>query len=308
MAMNESYRRQVALLMRVLPIVAEEKVFALKGGTAINFFIRDMPRFSADIDLMFLPVLNRAASLQQIDAAMKRIKASVLATIKGANVQQSLTEGKITKLFVNSDRAQVKIELSPVMRGTAYDPELLSVSDRVEDAFGYAEIQVVSFADLFAGKLVAALDRQHPRDLFDVRNLLANEGITDDLREAFILYIVGHSRPMHEVLAGTKKDIAREYEDNFVGMTDEPIDIGDLLQAQDDMIAALIGAMPQRHKDFLIGFERGEPDWSLLQIPHAATQPAVLWRQKNLNGLAAEKRQMLVDELTRVFKGRRDPD
>ena len=71
---------------------------------------------------------------------------------------------------------QIKIEETPVLRGVVYDPVGVSVGPAVEDAFGYAGMQVVSFADLYAGKIVAAFDRQHPRDLFDVRGLLANEG------------------------------------------------------------------------------------------------------------------------------------
>jgi predicted nucleotidyltransferase component of viral defense system len=90
----------------------------------------------------------------------------------------------------------IKIEVTPVLRGCVYEPKPSSVSAAVEDQFGFAEIQVVSFADLYAGKLVAALDRQHPRDLFDVRDLLANEGIGEDLRKAFVVYILSHSRSM----------------------------------------------------------------------------------------------------------------
>ncbi|HTN62113.1 MAG TPA: nucleotidyl transferase AbiEii/AbiGii toxin family protein [Devosia sp.] len=280
MATSEPYRRQVALLLRMLPLVAAESVFALKGGTAINLFIRDMPRLSVDIDLTFLPVLPRPESLAQINAAMGRIKAAILTAIDGATVTRSLTENAVTRLYVSADGAQVKIELSPVLRGTVFDPELRGVSACVEDEFGYAEIPVVSFADLFAGKRVAALDRQHPRDLFDVRDLLANEGLTEDLREAFIVYLISHNRPMHEVLSGRRKDLAQEFNNGFAGMTERPVAIADLLKAQDDMITALIGGMPARHRDFLISFERGEPDWSRLTIPHANTLPAVFWRPK----------------------------
>ena len=77
MPFSDLYRRQVALLLRVLPFVAEEKNFALKGGTAINLFIRDMPRLSVDIDLTYLPVQERAASLAGIDTALRRISARV---------------------------------------------------------------------------------------------------------------------------------------------------------------------------------------------------------------------------------------
>ncbi|WP_436162846.1 nucleotidyl transferase AbiEii/AbiGii toxin family protein [Mesorhizobium sp. LjRoot246] len=66
------------------------------------------------------------------------------------------------------------------LRGCVFAPETRHVSAAVEDRFGFAEIQVVSFADLYSGKIMAALDRQHPRDLFDIRDLLANEGIADE--------------------------------------------------------------------------------------------------------------------------------
>jgi len=304
MAISDTYRRQVALLLRVLPLVAEEDCFALKGGTAINLFIREMPRLSVDIDLMFLSIRSRPESLAEIDAAMKRIELAILRTIARAKVTRTLTDGFATKLLVNSDRAQIKIELSPVMRGTVYEHELRSVSAKVEDEFGFAEINVVSFADLYAGKLVAALDRQHPRDLFDVRDLLANEGITDELREAFVVYLISHNRPMWEVLSGRKKDLAAEYKNGFEGMTEDGATIDDLVQAQDAMIETLIGGMPQRHKDFLIGFERGESDWSLLQIAHAATLPAVLWRKQNLDGLGAARRAELVASLEQALRSR----
>lgn len=77
MAFLDRYRSQVALLIRILPFVAEEPDFALKGGTAINLFVRDMPRLSVDIDLTYLPVQDRKASLAAIDAAMKRIAALI---------------------------------------------------------------------------------------------------------------------------------------------------------------------------------------------------------------------------------------
>ncbi len=174
MPVAELYRRQVAFLVRVIPFVAAEKCFALKGGTAINLFVRDMPRLSVDIDLTYLPVADRATSLKEMDAAMRRIADSIVRGIPGAAVNQSAPKGEtcITRLNVRADGAQMKIEVTPVLRGCVYEPETRSVSARVEDEFGFAEIQVVSFPDLYAGKLVAALDRQHPRDLFDVRDLL----------------------------------------------------------------------------------------------------------------------------------------
>lgn len=165
MPFNDAYRRQVALLIRVFPIVAEQSCFALKGGTAINLFVRDMPRLSVDIDLTYLPVQSRAHSLKAINAAMQTIAERIRATISGVQVNEAQTEGAVTTLYIRARDAQVKIEVTPVLRGTVYEPELRGVSASVEQDFGFAETQVVSFSDLYAGKLVAALDRQHPRDL-----------------------------------------------------------------------------------------------------------------------------------------------
>lgn len=111
MPASEAYRGQVTLLVRALPLVAEEAVFALKGGTAINLFVRDLPRLSVDIDLTYLPVEDRATSLANIDAAMRRVAAQI-----GENVPRSRaqivplhSEGAVTKVLVASDGVQIKI-------------------------------------------------------------------------------------------------------------------------------------------------------------------------------------------------------
>jgi predicted nucleotidyltransferase component of viral defense system len=301
MAFREVYRRQVALLMRILPLVAEETCFALKGGTAINLFVRDMPRLSVDIDLTYVPVAPRAESLAAIDAAMKRIVARVKKAIPKAQVVTAGSEGAITRLIVREDGVQTKIEVTPVLRGCVYEPKTLAVSEVVEAEFGFAEMPVVSFADLYAGKIVAALDRQHPRDLFDVRDLLADEGIDDALRKAFIVYLISHNRPMSEVLAPTRKDISDEFFRGFEGMTEEPVSREELVAAREALIADIVGKMPDAYRKFLISFERGEPDWNLLGVPGAAELPAVKFRQQNLDKLTDKKRAELVEALEKVL-------
>ena len=303
MAFLDTYRQQVALLIRVLPFVAEERAFALKGGTAINLFVRDMPRLSVDIDLTYLPVEDRATSLAAIDAAMLRIKERIERGIPAArvNASRSADENIVTKLIVRASGVQIKIEVTPVLRGAVYDPVVMSVVSAVEDAFGFAEIQVVSFADLYAGKIVAAFDRQHPRDLFDVRGLLANEGVSDELRHAFLVYVISHNRPMAEVLAPTRKPLGDEFARGFAGMTQEPVALADLETAREAIIAAMVAAMPEDHRRFLAGFKRGEPDWTLLGIPEAQHLPAVMWKQRNLAKLPDAKRRELVDALERVL-------
>jgi predicted nucleotidyltransferase component of viral defense system len=145
-------------------------------------------------------------------------------------------EKGITKLIVRADGAQIKIEVTPVLRGCVYEPSVRSVSASVEEEFGFAEMPVVSFADLYAGKIVAALDCRHPRDLFDVRDLLAHEGIDDNLRKACIVYVLSHDRPMAEVLAPPRRDISAEYNRGFEGMVDQPVTLDELLKAREDLI------------------------------------------------------------------------
>ena len=301
MAFADIYRKQAALLIRTLPHVATEECFALKGGTAINLFVRNMPRLSVDIDLTYVPVEARNQSLAAIDAAMKRIAGHIRSAIAGAKITFGEIESTVTKLFIRADGVQIKIEVTPVLRGCVYDPEPRSVSEAVEEAFGFAEIQVVSFPDLYAGKIVAALDRQHPRDLFDVRDLFANEGIDDALRRAFIVYMLSHDRPMSEVLEPKRKDISEEFLRGFEGMTDKSVSRNELVATRETLIADIVGKMPNEHRQFLVGFERGEPDWSLLKVPAAADLPAVRWRQKNLDKLSSRKRGTLVARLEEVL-------
>jgi hypothetical protein len=234
-----------------------------------------------------------------------RIADRIGAGIAGAKVHvtQLAGEGAATKLVVRVDSAQIKIEVTPVLRGTVYDPVTSAVTPEVEEAFGFAEMRIVSFADLYAGKIVAAMDRQHPRDLFDVRDLLANEGITDDLRRAFIVYLISHGRPMAEVLAPTRKPLGEEYTRGFEGMTRDAVPLYELEIAREAIIEAMVAQMPLAHREFLLGFKRGEPEWDLLGVPGAAQLPAVQWKQLNLDRLSHTKRRDLIDALERVLFG-----
>lgn len=303
MPLSDQYLRQAALVVKAIPFVSVEDCFALKGGTAINLFIRDLPRLSVDIDLTYLPVTGRRTALREIDAAMRRIAGSLAKGLPGARVDQAKLKGEdcTYKLFVRADGVQTKIEVTPVLRGCVDDPTTRSVSAHVEDQLGFAEIQVLGLSDLYAGKMVAALDRQHPRDLFDVRDLLANEGISDELRQTFIVYLVSHDRPMVEVLAPTRLDIAAEYARGFAGMTETEIPLDDLLQVRENLIADIVGKMPADHKRFLISFKRGNPDWDLLGVPGAEKLPAVRWRLENLAKLDDGKRDALLAGLSDVL-------
>ncbi len=194
------YFKQVQLLVRVLPLIATEKCFALKGGTAINLFVRDLPRLSVDIDLVYIPLHDRDEALKNIREALTRISKLITRTFTNIKVQDAHEQSDTLRLMVVQGDARIKIELSPVIRGSVFPEVKMSVVKSVEDNFGYAEMAVVSLPDLYAGKICAALDRQHPRDLFDVKFLLDNEGFTEDFRKTFLVYLISHHRPMSELL------------------------------------------------------------------------------------------------------------
>lgn len=300
MAFTDVYRKQVELLVRTIPTVAEEKCFALKGGTAINLFIRNMPRLSVDIDLTYLPVNDRAQALQEIEAALKRIAQRIRRKQPDVHIAESApaTQKEITKLVIRTrERVQIKIEVTPVLRGCVYEPVLMPVCATVEEQFGFAEMNVLSFADLYAGKIMAALDRQHPRDLFDVHHLLENEGISDELRTAIIIYLISHDHSPHSLLNPVLQDISQDFEQNFMGMTDAPIELSTLLNARQKLINNIISQMPEHHKQFLRSFYSRNPEWDLLGIAGVQNLPAVRWREMNLDRSGEGTKEVLLEKL-----------
>ncbi|MFA6680756.1 MAG: nucleotidyl transferase AbiEii/AbiGii toxin family protein [Sphaerochaeta sp.] len=299
MGNKNPYFRQVELLVRILPLVGEYPCFALKGGTAINLFYRDMPRLSIDIDLVYVPVRERMQSLDEMTISLKSMGDAIVARLPNARIQYSQMNRTrhINRLIVEADRAVVKIELSPVLRGTVYEPAFMRITRTAEKAFGFAEVRVVSFEDLFAGKMMAALDRQHPRDLFDIKGLLEHEGITDRLKETFIVYLISHNRRIVEILDPSLIDIKQMYEIDFVGMTTNPITLADLIDVKSDLIRTVHGLLDERDKKFLVDFKAGYPNWSYFSVPHIKDLPAVRWKLYNLDQVDIPKRQQMVDRL-----------
>jgi predicted nucleotidyltransferase component of viral defense system len=300
---SEVFEAQVALLVRVLPYVATETCFALKGGTAINLFVRDLPRLSVDIDLVYLPIEDRETSLVGIRSALNRIAQKIRKAIPDSIVTDSANADG-TLVLVRQRNAQIKIEVTPVLRGTVHPVELKTVRPIVEERFGFAEIPVVSFADLYAGKLVAALDRQHPRDLFDVQYLLANEGIDETLYQTFLAYILSHNRPAHELLQPRLKDIRQAFDREFVGMTMDETSLDTLLSTRERLIAKIHSLLDETSKLFLRSFHELKPDWNLISSPNIRNLPAVRWKLINLERLQTEnpeKHRAMLQELDAVL-------
>ncbi len=286
---REAYEGQVELLVRILPYVAKEEILALKGGTAINLFYRDLPRLSVDIDLTYLPIKDRAESLAEINDALERIAKAIDAGIPDAKVRRIDGGGKNpTRVQVSLGAATIKIETSPVTRGVVHDPKVMSVTEAVEDAFGSAEIQIVSFEDLYGGKLCAATDRQHPRDLYDVKLLYENVGLTDPLFRTFLVYVASAKRPPHELLNPNLIDLDQPYTREFEGMTKTPVPLTDLIATREQLVADLRSRLDANAQEFLRGLHQGAPDFSLIGTPKADGLPAVRWKLQNIETLKSE--------------------
>lgn len=288
--------------MSTLPLVAEEKCFALKGGTAINLFIRDLPRLSVDIDLVYLPMDDRDTALAHITDALNRIAGSIVNKVQDTKIQKSFeSRADALRLIVKRDGVQIKIELSPVLRGTVFTEELREVTEKVEEQFGYVEMPLVSLADLYAGKLCAALDRQHPRDLFDVKFLLENEGLSDNLRKTFLVYLISHNRTMAELLRPTRKDLQATYDNEFVRMSQVDVPLQELEAVREIMISELNKSLTDDEKRFLLSFKALKPDWSLLGLSNIEALPAVRWKIHNLTKMDKTRHKEALKNLEDVL-------
>lgn len=281
--MDKAYADTVRLLLAATPAVFDNDIFAMKGGTAINLIVQDMPRLSVDIDVVYLPwQVARDDALRAINEEL----AAIAGRLAPLGVQTRLICSKDlgdTKLVVENAVSQVKVEVNVVFRGTVLPPQRQALSARASDLFGVEfEVPILAPDELYAGKLVAALDRQHPRDLFDVWRLFEAGGLTDGMVECFVVYLAGHNRPPHEVLFGHDKDIAGEYERAFVGMTGIACPLETLLDTRARLRHELPRRLSDAHKQFLHGLVRAQPDWSLLQCAHAAELPALRWKLTNL--------------------------
>jgi hypothetical protein len=300
------YYRQVSLLIKCLPIVAKEKCFALKGGTAINLFVNNFPRLSVDIDLAYLLLEPRAVALQNVRLALGRI-ANDLNAVAGIKAVAQDNKTDEMRIIVDSKdqlgEAQIKIEVSPVARGTLHEPVVRDVVEAVENEFGFASIQTVSLPDLYGGKLCAAMDRQHPRDWFDVNILLDSIGINRDIFIGFLAYLLSHPRPIAEVMNPRWKDISDVFNQEFNGMTFDPITLEQMQSVPQAMMAELKKQFTKTDFDFLYSFKAGDPDWSL--APHDQIQhlPAVQWKLMNIQKMPDEKRKLALQRLNETMLG-----
>lgn len=284
--------RQAELLLRVLPLVNEEKAFALKDGTAINFFLRDLPRLSIDIDLTYLPLNNRETALSDIDKALLRISARVEKAIPDVRIfsKRDRESNLVASLLIRRGDATIKVEPNPVLRGSVFPTETRVLCQKARDLFELSlEARTLSFEDLYGGKACAALDRQHPRDLFDIDMLLKNEELQEKVRKTFIVYLVSHSRPMIEILNPHWGDLRPVFEKEFQGMVVEPVTAEELGTIGKHLVSKLHQEMTQEERRFIVSVKEGKPEWDMLGVTGIENLPAVQWKLQNIRRMTPAK-------------------
>lgn len=291
----QSYKNQVSLLLDVLPIIAKEECFAIHGGTAINLFVRNMPRLSVDIDLTYVTIEERNVTYENITSALARIKANIEGSIQGISVTH---QQDAYKLQVSTRRAQIKIEVNTTGRGTLSPPQKMVLCDIAQTQFDvFCAMRVVPFGQLFGGKICAALDRQHPRDLFDVKYLLNNEGFSEEVKIGFIFGLVSSARPMHELIQPNYLDQRATMSNHFDGMSTEPFSYEEFESTRAKLVHTIHERLTDQDKAFVLSVKNLTPNWNIYDF---RMFPSVQWKLRNIEKLKMQnpvKHQEQYDEL-----------
>ncbi len=291
--MKDAFLRQAGLILRILPLIHQEQVFALKGGTAINFFVRDLPRLSVDIDLVYLPVTERTEALAEINQKLHGIAEKIRRMFPTAVIQESGL-----KLILRLGEATVKIEPNQVLRGSVHPAEVKELVPEAQKVFEVSvDMSTLSAPDLYGGKICAALDRQHPRDLFDIKLLLVHEGLTEGIRKAFVVYLIGHNRPMSELLDPRFSDMRHVFENEFVGTMRIPYEYEDLVETRARLVTLIRSSLTGEEKEFIASIQEGNPHWDLLGLSDIGRLPAVRWKLLNVAKMSSSKKKQEVEKL-----------
>ena len=292
---NSNYQKQVALLIRLIPEIALDTRFALHGGTAINLFDRNMPRLSVDIDLTYIPIEDRETSFNNISAALIKIKERIENRLQGSRVEHKVDNHK---LLVSYDEAMIKIEVSQIVRGLlgVVTEKILCEKAQIKyDAF--CAINIVSNGQLYGGKLCAAMDRQHPRDIFDVKQLLKEDGFNKEVKEGFLFRLLSADRSVQDVLFPNLQEQRLAMMNQFTGMSDELFTYEEYEQVRETMVKKVQASLTAEDKFFILAFKNGTPDWSIYNFE---AYPSIQWKLLNLEKIKSSnssKHKELYDSL-----------
>lgn len=301
--MNSAYTATVRQLLDIAPVLFTTPHFAIKGGTALNLFLHNLPRLSVDIDVVFTNhSLGREEALQAIAAELSAISQKLEAM--GYEVRQRRNSaGTESKLMVIGPLAEVKVEVNEVFRGTLLPLQQRPLSPATEEEFAQAvTLPLLATAELYGSKLVAAMDRQHPRDLFDVLILYNDTGLTPEIVDCFVAYLAGHNRPVHEVLMPRLQHLDATFANQFNGMTRDEVSLEALEQTRQRLVQDLPRALTDQHRTFLLSLVQNQPRWDCLPFPHLQELPAIRWKLQNLAKLKGAKRTEQIEGLQACFQ------
>jgi predicted nucleotidyltransferase component of viral defense system len=273
--MNPATIATVRQLLDIAPVVFASPHFAIKGGTALNLFLHDLPRLSVDIDVVFTDhSLDRETALQAIAAELSAISQK-LETMGYEVRQRRNSASNESKLMVVGPLAEVKVEVNEVFRGTLPPLQQRPLSPATEEQFAQAvTLPLLATAELYGSKLVAAMDRQHPRDLFDVLVLYNDTGLTPEIVDCFVAYLASHNRPVHEVLAPRLQTLEATFANQFNGMTRDEVNLETLEQVRARLVQELPRSLTHQHRDFLRSLLKNQPLWDCMPFPHLQELPA----------------------------------
>ena len=294
--MKDRYKKQVALLIRIMPSVYKIKEFAVHGGTAINLFHKNMPRYSVDIDLTYIPLEDRATSLNAINKLLLEVKSSMERSIPGIQVKH---RPDVWKLLCTLGDATVKIEVNGTKRGIIGNTVDMSLCEKARSEFSMGcKARTVSFSQLYGGKITAALSRQHPRDLFDCKYMEIQS--FDDVKDGFLLCLLGSDKPIIESLQPNAVDQTEALENQFEGMTDIPFSYNDYKEAREQLLELINGNLSNTDKEFLLSFEAGTPDWSKCSAGDLSAYPSVQWKLLNIDKLKKSNPKKFNDGIAKL--------
>jgi predicted nucleotidyltransferase component of viral defense system len=285
--MIDKYKKQVELLIDILLEIAKENDFALHGGTAINLFFLNMPRLSIDIDLTFVPFSNsRNEDLNKIRSSLDAVKSRLKTTYKNIRFEDEKRAEEELKLLCTRDDATVKVEVNQINRGLFSDACTKILCSRAEEEFNrFCEIKTVSVGQLWGGKICAALERQHPRDIFDVKNMLNEIGFTEEIQQGFLFFLLCGKRPIHEVLKPNFIDQRAVFASQFAGMTDENFTYEEFESIREKLVFLVNNSWTNSDKEFLLSYIKGNPNWTDVDYSNF---PAIKWKLLNINKLKQE--------------------
>lgn len=296
--MNNLYKEQVRLLLRILPVIYREEDFAVHGGTAINLFIKNLPRYSVDVDLTYIPLGPREESLAEIDKKLAAISQQLQRAVPEANIRPVPN-----KLLCTLGRSTVKIEVNGIKRGIIGPTLDLPLCDKAQAEFGmYCKARIVPLEQLYGGKIAAALSRQHPRDLFDF-NYMGTDKIVGS-KQGFMFALLGSDKPFIESLSPNSINQREALENQFRGMTDIPFTYENYENARKQIIVFINSMLTNEDKAFLVGFETGNPQWENSAYRDFRDFPSVQWKLLNVNKLKTQnpaKHRQEVERLRSYF-------